>query len=485
MSENKNIVIQQNNRTDYDKLHPEVYDKNVNLSTENASVWGNTLEDALPKINNRLTSTEDNQWTIGDIRVTTKSELGNKWLKCDGNSYDTSVYPELVKSTSVQGFPFGTGNLKTVNIPGTASNFKAANGNWGSNIQAVEVNGYYVRTSDANIDTKNKKVSFTIYYSTDFENWNSNDIEFQWPDLGGDYNYNDLLVGYENRYWYFSFILDGCVSFIYSSDIKSKSWTLVKTSYYCNWSGQLFYYNGQWMFWCYSWNSSDNEYVLTKVYSSSINFSSSNTILMNHNGVTTLDTTCWSYRNGSIVYQFVENGRSSKYNGVLFYSFDIGSNSYVNNYFVLCNSGYYISQILKKDATINIYTHRSSSGYYYIQTLNGNNVSSSPSIGDCYNHTYYPSFINKDGKYCLYYSSGNKIYISNSPSLNSPSSQTASSWASEIGGSVTAFLETSSGVYFIDSSSKFGKVPFGGVLPSYFPESSSTTKLNAFIKALD
>lgn len=127
MSETKNVVIQQNNGTDYDKLHPEVYDKNVNLSTENVSVWGNTLKDALSKINSRLTVTESNQWEIGDIRTTTKSDLGEKWLKTDGSSYDTSKYPELSKVTEVQGFPFGTGILKKINDFPREKNFSGAN----------------------------------------------------------------------------------------------------------------------------------------------------------------------------------------------------------------------------------------------------------------------------------------------------------------------------------------------------------------------
>lgn len=492
MSGTKNVVIQQNNGTDYDKLHPETVDSKVNLTGDNVSAWGNTLKDALLKINNRLVSTEDNQWIIGDIRVTTKNDLGNKWLRCDGNSYDTSAYPELAKNTSVQGFPFGTGNLKVITIPGNNS-FKAANGNWGDNTQAVEVNGYYIRTSEINLNISQKKVSFTIYYSTDFENWNDNKIEVQWPDLRGDDTYRTLLVGYENRYWYFSFIFNSYAGFIYSSDIKSKSWTLIKTSCYCNWSGQLFYYNNQWMFWGYLWNSSDNEYVLTKVYSNSIDFSSFNTVIMNHSGVDQAGTPdCWSYNFGSVVYQIAESvDRDSDggydYGGVNLYSFNIGSNT--ASYFSLCTRSYSIQQFLKNNNGLFIYKkyyHRNSGTSYYVITLDGTNISSLPSEEQCYNKTDYPSFINKDGKFCLYYNSGKSIQISNSPTLSSPSSQSSSSWASEINGEVTAFLETDSGVFFENSGGTiFGKVSFGGVLPSYSPESTSTTKLNAFIKALD
>nr|DAM80025.1 MAG TPA: hypothetical protein [Caudoviricetes sp.] len=127
MSGTKNVVIKQNNGTDYDKLHPETVDSKINLTDGNVSVWGNTLKEALPKINSRLTVTESNQWEIGDIRTTTKSDLGEKWLKTDGSSYDTSKYPELSKVTEVQGFPFGTGILKKINDFPREKNFSGAN----------------------------------------------------------------------------------------------------------------------------------------------------------------------------------------------------------------------------------------------------------------------------------------------------------------------------------------------------------------------
>ena len=90
MSETKNVVIQQNNGTDYDKLYPETVDGKVNLTDDNVSVWGNTLKDALLKINNRVTTVESNQWEIGDLRYTKKNNLGKKWLLTDGSQIDTS-----------------------------------------------------------------------------------------------------------------------------------------------------------------------------------------------------------------------------------------------------------------------------------------------------------------------------------------------------------------------------------------------------------
>ena len=214
---------------------------------------------------------------------------------------------------------------------------------------------------------------------------------------------------------------------------------------------------------------------------------------MNHSGVDQAGKPdCWSYNFGSVVYQIAESvDRDSDggydYGGVNLYSFNIGSNT-ANN-FTLCTRSYTIQQILKNDNDLFIYKryyNRNSSDSYYVITLNGTNISLLPSEELCSNRTDYPSFINKDGKFCLYYDSGKSIFISTLPTLNSSSTQTSSSWASEIDGKVTAFLETDSGVFFENSGGTiFGKVSFGGVLPSYSPESTSTTKLNAFIKALD
>lgn len=127
MSETKNVVIQQNNGTDYDKLHPETVDDKVNLTDDNVSVWGNTLKDALPKIDSRLTVTENNQWEIGDIRQTAKNDLGEKWLLCNGVEIDSS--DEYSRLGDVLGKEAGKWSLKNTfqieNIFGfSVNNFK-------------------------------------------------------------------------------------------------------------------------------------------------------------------------------------------------------------------------------------------------------------------------------------------------------------------------------------------------------------------------
>jgi hypothetical protein len=167
MSETKNVVIQQNNGTDYDKLHPETVDGKVNLTGDNVSVWGNTLKEALPKIDSRLKIQEENEWSVGDIKCSTKDSLGNKWLKCDGSTFDVKEYPELSNLCKKEGFPFGN---KLISIVKNDIPRKTMEGiNEGSNLNLTDsyvsylniVNNYYVRFKEVD----SAKYSLTVYYS--------------------------------------------------------------------------------------------------------------------------------------------------------------------------------------------------------------------------------------------------------------------------------------------------------------------------------
>ena len=219
MSENKNIVIQQNNRTDYDKLHPEVYDKNVNLSTENASVWGNTLEDALPKI----AEMKDNQWEIGDLRYTVKNDLGEKWLLCDGEVYSKELYVKLgqyigtdspcVKYKNQQSFPkfdkdnfilfdvfyyendyyfvgkiSGSNNLSTVYVSHGKDFNQVFSLRQVASIRYLSELKILVNQGEVGIIIKSTRTTDAIYFyfSSDLINWNnirlvqSNDCQIRW-----------------------------------------------------------------------------------------------------------------------------------------------------------------------------------------------------------------------------------------------------------------------------------------------------------------
>lgn len=229
MSETKNVVIQQNNGTDYNKIYPEVYDKNVNLSTENASVWGNTLEDALPKI----TAMQDNQWEVGDLRYTTKNDLSEKWLKCDGSVYNSSDYPRLEKYLNFNNIYMVPKN--TLSIPAYAglhdNTITASAMAYYNQIYYVVYTNYYQCVVGYGNDLNNltfktlstsayNRSNFTIlnnnrvigivgeeqnyitgYFSSDLENWKT-------VDIAHGSNYELQWVKVLNNNWFFC-IVDG------------------------------------------------------------------------------------------------------------------------------------------------------------------------------------------------------------------------------------------------------------------------------------
>ena len=93
MAEKKNFIIENYNGTDYDTLYPETHTGQVKLDLASKVELGlisDGLDDALAKLNNF-----DDRYQIGDTIVTTRTNLGNKWLLCNGATVNTNDYPEL------------------------------------------------------------------------------------------------------------------------------------------------------------------------------------------------------------------------------------------------------------------------------------------------------------------------------------------------------------------------------------------------------
>ena len=95
MAEKKNFTIENYNGTDYDTLYPETHTGQVKLDLVSKAELGlisDGLDDALAKLNNF-----DDRYQIGDTIVTTRTNLGNKWLLCNGATVNTNDYPELAQ----------------------------------------------------------------------------------------------------------------------------------------------------------------------------------------------------------------------------------------------------------------------------------------------------------------------------------------------------------------------------------------------------
>ena len=94
MAEKKNFTIENFNGTDYDTLYPETNSGQVLLDTTAQTATtlpsGSTLNDALDKLNKF-----DNRYEIGDVLTTSRTNLSDKWLLCNGATLQDSDYPEL------------------------------------------------------------------------------------------------------------------------------------------------------------------------------------------------------------------------------------------------------------------------------------------------------------------------------------------------------------------------------------------------------
>ena len=94
MAEKKNFTIENYNGADYDTLYPETNSGQVLLDTTAQAATtlpsGSTLNDALNKLNKF-----DNRYEIGDVLTTSRTNLSDKWLLCNGATLDSAEYPEL------------------------------------------------------------------------------------------------------------------------------------------------------------------------------------------------------------------------------------------------------------------------------------------------------------------------------------------------------------------------------------------------------
>ena len=94
MAEKKNFTIENYNGTDYDTLYPEtnsgqvLLDRDAQVTTGFAS--GSTLDDALQSI-----VKDGGAFQVGDTLTTARTNLGDKWLLCNGSHALTENYPEL------------------------------------------------------------------------------------------------------------------------------------------------------------------------------------------------------------------------------------------------------------------------------------------------------------------------------------------------------------------------------------------------------
>ena len=180
MAEKKNFTIENYNGTDYDTLYPEtnsgqvLLDSDAQVTTGLAS--GSTLDDALQSV-----VKDGGAFQIGDTLTTARTNLGDKWLLCNGKQITQTDYPVLVGLLGAK--PFGwvsKGTSKTANINNIVN-------------KTTATGDLFLAKSDTEVQG-----DYHCYYSTDLLSWQSlknSDREFYiWCVNGTWIIYSDYAV---------------------------------------------------------------------------------------------------------------------------------------------------------------------------------------------------------------------------------------------------------------------------------------------------
>ena len=155
MAEKKNFTIENYNGTDYDTLYPEtnsgqvLLDRDTQVTTGFAS--GSTLDDALQSI-----VKDGGAFQVGDTLTTARTNLGDKWLLCNGTQITQTDYPALVGLLGANPFNWiSKGTSTTANI------------NYIVN-KTTATGDLFLAKSDTRVDTSD---TYKCYYSTDLLSW--------------------------------------------------------------------------------------------------------------------------------------------------------------------------------------------------------------------------------------------------------------------------------------------------------------------------
>lgn len=216
MAEKKNFTIENYNGTDYDTLYPEtnsgqvLLDIDARVTTGLAS--GSTLDDALQSV-----VKDTGAFQVGDTLTTARTNLGGKWLLCNGTQITQADYPALVGLLGAKPF------------------------NWISKGTSTTANIDYIvnkttTTGDLFLARTNTKLNdkYSCYYSTDLLSWQSLKTDY--------YNFNIWCV---NGTWIIS--VDGKVYYYSGEDMNFDNFVMFNgissVSGVAYWNGK-YYLNG-------------------------------------------------------------------------------------------------------------------------------------------------------------------------------------------------------------------------------------------------
>ncbi len=155
MAEKKNFTIENYNGTDYDTLYPETNSGQVLLDSDarvtTGLTSGSTLDDVLQSV-----VKDGGAFQVGDTLTTARTNLGNKWLLCNGTQITQTDYPALVGLLGAKPFNWiSKGTSTTANIDYIVN-------------KTTATGDLFLAESDTPVDYE-----YSCYYSTDLLSWQS------------------------------------------------------------------------------------------------------------------------------------------------------------------------------------------------------------------------------------------------------------------------------------------------------------------------
>lgn len=209
MAVDRNVTWKEYNGTDYDNLYPKTKDSNVLLSAESKeklgiSKDGASVSDAFVDMGKTGAA-----FAVGDTLTTVRTNLGGKWLLCNGATVDQTQYPELYdilpKSNWLDSQSWGRANqvINGATRPVAGKVIKFLNGRWVAIGQSLNGKSALIYTNNGTI--------------TD-NGWN---FSLEYLGASSSQPYTPIDVTYYNGNWIVAMSKSGGGKVIYNSDITA------------------------------------------------------------------------------------------------------------------------------------------------------------------------------------------------------------------------------------------------------------------------
>ena len=176
MAEKKNFIIENYNGTDYDTLYPETNSGQVLLDSSGQNILhlssGSTVNDGFNSI-----AYGGGGFTIGDVIITARNNMGDNWLLCNGAIVDGNQYPilkNLLKPAPSVSTGKAIGIANAIYKPGksgeiiykTDSRVGIQSHNFNTDIDSIEASSVEESLAFAYVPTKNSYARATYVHQS-------------------------------------------------------------------------------------------------------------------------------------------------------------------------------------------------------------------------------------------------------------------------------------------------------------------------------